>query len=571
MAVTPLLTTLDSVNGATRMRENDALRVTPAEIAADVTPENYSYPPGYVERYGLNADPGTTDMSAALAAANLQAMEEGGAPINTDQILHIASPTTITGRFCVVRKQCFTVTSVVVFDKNTIDAVLPEWWGARTDAVIGDGTGTDSTDAIAAALIAATQDGDNLVAIHPVSFAPGNYLTGTQTMPPATTLRFPGWQVTNIVASDDVGDYLFTDTGSAAKIVITGGVVFWGRDLVVTALRLGYGVAAQRQHGVEGLIDKIWARDCTGFGIDIDGNVGHYGTLIAYDCGSGVRLTGVANYVQRIVAYAPTDTGVDLNLTDVESIEVEAPGDSCVPVYLTGNASIGGLVVSLADDTVIPYLLELSINVSTWDVRQFLFAFGSNPASITVSNGNIKRADATYCGGNATAGNRNGEGHYSSEHDGQTKQAFCVRIVNTAGTLQHYIKDASNNTTAATALVKCINGASGTLTNTPTGADASTAFAAGVKISSAVDSRIIFDTPSQRVAASDFSVEVIGSVGVALKALCSHQSINVNGVTRSRFTIELLNAATGNGFGINTTNITTGNLVQVVFSGYLSL
>lgn len=42
---------------------------TSAEASAGVTPTNYFYPPGHVSRYGTNATPGTTDMTAAINAA----------------------------------------------------------------------------------------------------------------------------------------------------------------------------------------------------------------------------------------------------------------------------------------------------------------------------------------------------------------------------------------------------------------------------------------------------------------------------------------------------------------------
>lgn len=47
----------------------DDHKITAAEIAATVTPVNYAYAPGVVDRYGTNTTPGTTDMSAALIAA----------------------------------------------------------------------------------------------------------------------------------------------------------------------------------------------------------------------------------------------------------------------------------------------------------------------------------------------------------------------------------------------------------------------------------------------------------------------------------------------------------------------
>lgn len=57
---------------------------TAAEIAASITPTNYWYPEGYVDRYGTNTTPGTTDMTAAFNAArdvaeqNVASHSEGG-------------------------------------------------------------------------------------------------------------------------------------------------------------------------------------------------------------------------------------------------------------------------------------------------------------------------------------------------------------------------------------------------------------------------------------------------------------------------------------------------------------
>lgn len=50
---------------------------TTAEIAAGVTPTNFVYPPGNVDRYGTNTTPGTTDMSAAFSAAAQVAGKQG--------------------------------------------------------------------------------------------------------------------------------------------------------------------------------------------------------------------------------------------------------------------------------------------------------------------------------------------------------------------------------------------------------------------------------------------------------------------------------------------------------------
>lgn len=50
---------------------------TTAEVSASVTPVNYIYPPGAVDRYGTNTTPLTTDMSAAFNAAVAQCMFGG--------------------------------------------------------------------------------------------------------------------------------------------------------------------------------------------------------------------------------------------------------------------------------------------------------------------------------------------------------------------------------------------------------------------------------------------------------------------------------------------------------------
>lgn len=51
---------------------------TPAELAAAVPIVNHNLRPGYVQRYGTNTVPGTTDMTAAIRAAIAQAIQPGG-------------------------------------------------------------------------------------------------------------------------------------------------------------------------------------------------------------------------------------------------------------------------------------------------------------------------------------------------------------------------------------------------------------------------------------------------------------------------------------------------------------
>src|SRR5262245_54743837 len=62
---------------------------TSAEQAAGITPTNFGFDPGDINRYGTNTTPGTTDMSAALTAANSQSLQANGSPIFASVLVHI--------------------------------------------------------------------------------------------------------------------------------------------------------------------------------------------------------------------------------------------------------------------------------------------------------------------------------------------------------------------------------------------------------------------------------------------------------------------------------------------------
>ncbi|MES2903547.1 MAG: hypothetical protein V4696_05115 [Pseudomonadota bacterium] len=493
---------------------------------------------------------------------------EGGAVVTVSSAITL----TASGAFSCERRQCFSGAGKVVFAASSPVVLAPEWWGATPDAVI-DGTGTDSTAAILACIAASTDTGlAGGVAIHPIDFAGGNYLISNIVWPVASTVRFSGIHVTNFIVKTGTTGAVMTDGGSAAKITFRGGFAIYARGLagITYGLRLGNNGT---QFGTEGYIESVWVRDVSGasavWGIDINGNVGKFGDLIAQSCTSGVRINGSANMVDKLVCYAPTVVGVDLDLIDVQSMEIEAPGDSCVPLKLTGNASIDGLTISLANGTTISHLIEIGAGATVWKWTPFYLAFGDTPAGITVSNGNFKRADGTYFGGNATAGSRDGEGNYSSNEAGQRLQCFTLTVVNTAGTLQHKITDPS--VAAATNFAAKITGASATLGNTPTGADSSTAMATGGKIGSASSSIFWLDTRVQKVGDALVSAFVqANSSGTALSVSAGFASLNINGVTRNRLYFQLLNATTGDAFALTTVNIASGKLVQINFMGYLA-
>jgi len=149
-------------------------------------------------------------------------------------------------------------------------------------------------------------------------------------------------------------------------------------------------------------------------------------------------------------------------------------------------------------------------------------------------------------------------------------QSFRLRITNSAGTLQHNIENSNN--LGASSYVSGISGASPTLANTPSGTDSSTDFVNGAKISSALNQRLILK--SANLASMNSSVAIICSIhyndtGTALAIGPEADSINVNGTTRTWFTLHYNNATTGAAFALNTTNIASGKTIVITVLGFL--
>ena len=325
------------------------------------------------------------------------------------------------------------------------------------------------------------------------------------------------------------------------------------------------------EHGTEGYIKDIWVRDCSAagaYGVDILANVGIYQGITVQACSKGLRIGGSPSHVSEIVVMQPTEVGADLSYCTVNGLHIEAPGNSCIPVLMSRNTNIDGLSFAIANSTTISHLIEFDAACLVWKINNLMLFFGSTPAGVTITNGNMKRSDGTYFGGNATAGSVNGNGNYDSETGGQKLQSFTLRITNTAGTLQHRISTPSGGTSN---FVSKINGASASLSNTPTGADSTTAMVAGGKIGSASTSVFWFDVANQRDAdALHHLTDVYTTTGDPLTVIASVASVNINGVTRTRLSFQFFLESTGAAYALTTANIAAGEIVQVSFMGYLA-
>lgn len=374
-----------------------------------------------------------------------------------------------------------------------------------------------------------------------------------------------------------------------------------------------------------------------GYQFDVSQDVCFFDQISIYSNGmanqSCCRISGAGAQMSKFVIVAPGSGGYGLNLSSISNVvnglEIEAPQSGSIPLMLGGNTIIDGVSFSHGNYAAVGALdawVVFGANCSTWKltgVNYLSSSPGANSGTDTVTSGNFKRADGSYFGGNSTtntvynagttynqgnvtnsagtsyiyinvtptAGNappnatywavttlpygHGGEGNYDSNNNGQSEQSFTFRLVNTAGTLQHKFSE-PGGAAISSQLVGCINAATSALTNTPTATDATTAFAAGAKISSVSANVIILDSPvwpaltsesgavhTQRVADFDASVAItFNSTSTALNCIASVQSVNVNGVAANRWSFSFYDN-TGAAFALTTGNIAAGKILQV--------
>ena len=150
-------------------------------------------------------------------------------------------------------------------------------------------------------------------------------------------------------------------------------------------------------------------------------------------------------------------------------------------------------------------------------------------------------------------------------------QSVILQITASGGNTQHRWYDAlsisgAQNTSFATGF----NSINDTLTTTPDGANATTAFANGCKINSAATNQMIIDTADLVDGAGIAAIAVnFNSTTTALLATQTATNVNVNGVTRTRLTISFTNAATGVAFDL--TGVGNGTFIEVAVNTWLPI
>lgn len=162
------------------------------------------------------------------------------------------------------------------------------------------------------------------------------------------------------------------------------------------------------------------------------------------------------------------------------------------------------------------------------------------------------------------------DGNVDSATGYKTRQSFQFVLFNNGGTLQHLVKG-DNVSGVLTSKVSRINGVSSNLTPTPFGADATTAFAAGAKISSASTNVVLLNTSSQDINSFEgLAMIEQNQTGTALNVQVALYSSTVNGVAKVRLGLAFFNAASGAPFALSSAALAAGNALCVRFYGLLS-
>jgi hypothetical protein len=294
-------------------------------------------------------------------------------------------------------------------------------------------------------------------------------------------------------------------------------------------------------------------------------NVGIFNNITVQNCQYGAKILGNGNQVQNLFAMQCDDIGIDLSGCFARGLHTEATFAGGVPIKINGDTNIKDIAISTATGFTHDRLIEVDIsNYSTeWSVENVIL-LGSG---YTVSSG-ILKVGAKYYGGTNPASFSGSfyTGYMALSQERfeiafQQLQAFNVRLFNDSGTIKHRM-GSSGDSGLATNLDNKITGASTTLTATPTGANTTTAFAAGAKIGNPNTSVLILNTAAQVSTNAILTASIsYNSSTTALNVWPQTAADNVNGITRTRLTLQFTNATTGANYDLTT--LPSGAILEI--------
>ena len=474
---------------------------------------------------------------------------------------------------------------------RTMQGKARESVSVKDFGAVGDGT-ADDTAAIQACFDACSS-GTSGTGLDGSAFPPtvlipsGDYkIASTITVPNAIRVVGDGRWNSRLTAASGFAGVMMQDKGNAAKVQLENFQLNANDEAGVTNI-LDLGNGATSVWGTGGYAKGLLLRGGTTsvntgtVGLYHQSNVISILDVHTMYCDTGIEEVAGSNvcYYDDISVLGSATYGLKtVGESAIGRIEIEAPTAACVGLYVNRQVSVGHMTYSQATGVTNPFAIEIVSGAVSFEMGQFVHAVKSGAVLTNV----ISDARSGYP---ANWGARSGSpkittGIMDELHIGGTN-AFRIagmqftnvqlQLTNTAGTLQHRIGSVGDPTVAGP-FAASINGAVATLTNTPTGADGSTAFAAGGKVLSVATNVFALDTLDH---ATQQNVPILGcwvgrsTTGDSIQIYPRVISRDVNGVTRERLELALYDAATGNALAINTTTIGASESIFIFVSCFL--
>jgi hypothetical protein len=298
-------------------------------------------------------------------------------------------------------------------------------------------------------------------------------------------------------------------------------------------------------------------------------------------CEDGIIETAssTATMYSGLVILGATGTSLEVHRSIVTNIEIEAPAAGSTLISVLRQGHISGYILSQGPGITNTAAIDLDSLCEDFTLQGFQHQQGAGATLTNIIEDNrslyptnwgndlgaIKSTSAAldnlFIGGNRISV----KGYYFTN--------TMITLYNNAGTIQHKMT-ASASLANVGKWQDTINASTSSYVNTPTGADASTAFASGAKISTVSTNSLILDT-GDTVNYADAIVHppaiINNSTGTVLTVAVSLVSRDVNGTTITRPELMFRDGATGAGVAINTTNIPAGKALQVIISGYFAV
>jgi hypothetical protein len=576
---------------------------TAAELAVPVNPTNFSYQPGDPRRYGTNVGTGGDDTAALAASFSVvqQTLIVQGLTFLTTGNLSPVAGSSLAG-YGKIKLSGGTNPIIAATASNwaaiqvTLDASLCSS-ASKVGISIGGTTNDvgiqDCTLTQARILETGTATTNLFIRRNILNGACVGGISGASIDIGASAACTDWWVQDNVVNNSDGGG--IQALNSSNRGIISGnscrgnlGVGIWCESVLNCAVStnqcinnqqtgIGWNNGSGPQNGANlPQRSSITGNICIGNtqdGIDINLQVG---------LGSGPSFCyiTVANNV-CISNGAGSPFGCGINATEVSLCTIG--NNICFGNGLHGINVFGGYGVTLTGNQCIA---NGSVTANTYHGIALQGATNSTVMGNVCTNASggsnqaygiaeVGAADGNVISGNNCVGNVSGNvlmvGAHSILRDdvgGYLDQSFVLSITNTAGTLQHSITNQAGNIVLGNYSSR-INNASPAATNTPTGTDATTAFAAGGKIGSASTNRFWFDTAAQVPAMADGVCSIdFNSTGNSFTVRPIVVSININGVTQNRLAFEFFTGGTA--FALTAANVPASQTIQVQFKGKLN-